>query len=85
MLLFLSLFSLIRCWRRRESKLIRCSTLQLMMQSCRGELLIDGYTHPVVEPEKYLKFVVALSWIVTFLVVCTSLRMMTKEQNIYLL
>ena len=48
-LLFCSLYSLMRCWKRRESKLIRCSTLQLMMRSWRRELLVAGYTQPVVE------------------------------------
>jgi len=46
---FFFLCSLMRCWINREWKLIRCSILQLTMQSLRSELLVAGYTHPVAE------------------------------------
>ena len=46
---FFFICSLMRCCKNKELKLIRCSILQLMMQSLRSELLVAGYTHPVAE------------------------------------
>ena len=43
------IYSLMRCLRSRGLKLIRCSTLQLMIPYWRRGSLVDGYTLPVVD------------------------------------